>query len=84
MYTHAPPILCVLPLCDTSPLNFLITVSHVAPLLRQAVKHQPRLQSDRQAPSLFTLRRLPQTSLSPSSHNRKPARLRDRVLRKDP
>jgi hypothetical protein len=37
-------------------LNFLKTVCHVTPLLRQAVKLQPRLQSGRKAPSMFTLR----------------------------
>jgi len=40
-------------------LNFLETVSDLTPLLRQAVKHQPCLQSNREAPSPFTLLRLP-------------------------
>ncbi len=47
------------PFHSKSLLNFLKAVRHVAPLLRQAVKHQPRLQSGRQGPSPFTLLCLP-------------------------
>jgi hypothetical protein len=56
------------PLRGTPLLNFLKTVSNVTPLLRQAVKHQPCLQSGREAPSPFTLLRLPETLLNPIGH----------------
>jgi hypothetical protein len=49
-------------------LNFLKAVGHVAPLLRQAVKHQPRLQRRRKASGHFALLCFAQTFLGPIGH----------------